>query len=894
MENQTNRDLEFYAEEIRKRQDLEKEKEEEEKFLRTSLRSSNRLKTIEKYRRTVRKDEIKRSEVNHAFEGDLKAEDKTELTELLCYLRTKIPVPREEKENKLQLSDISISLSESNLDSETEQWEWLLKILSDRRLSKAFLMHDKVAKAYETCKSVMYPKPRYRWPVLAGLAYDTMEAVKEQLSATLRNPGRYDEHTSNCVSAVINLCSSPPFQNLLIAMDGLANTWLFDADEDFIASESFKLPGDVDRNSLSTSYIQKSSVPGCYATLAYDNQGRDSYSEHGVRLKYVILQKSANEFLGATVRLERNSVLIARIINGGLAYKTNLLHEGDELLSVNGIELLGKDLNTVCDIMASLHGKIVLLVAPAIDPYSSVSTKGIIHLRALFTYEPSDDRYLACKELGLGFTKGDIIHVTGRKDPNWWQAYRSDEDRGLSGAIGTLAGLIPSPIYQRNRAILRLKYWLNSEGEEIELEDDSTDSDSTASNIVKVEKSTGKVKQKKFLGIKVSTLKNPHIVSRPALPSNHDIRKAYSKNDLTSVNTSEVDLSDIAVPTPEDDSRCVMNSTVLSSAYGDRLSGLTKPTDPSSASAINEWSAAGPVWGQHGYNLRTLRAHRKRNRRKPLSINKSSPCLEGLKSWKKHKTHGEYCPSLVPVPNVEEQSNDDPVAWLDKEVARGHMAHYSLWTYEPVAQYIPQPLRRRPIVFVGPAHVGRHHILQHLIQREPDRFCQAAIYTTNSSLKADTKFSYVYITEEDFHYKRKQGEFIEWGLFNRAYYGTCELTVRQLVNEGQICCISLRPDSLRKIRSSGLAPYVIFISPPERVDDLQRLRKNLNLSGDCSHEELKACIETSRRMELRFGHWFDRVIIPETLDSTVTELIRLAIKLEREPTWVPRYWLDLD
>lgn len=33
--------------------------------------------------------------------------------------------------------------------------------------------------------------------------------------------------------------------------------------------------------------------------------------------------------------------------------KLDLLHEGDELLSVNGIELMGKDLNTVCDIMVS-------------------------------------------------------------------------------------------------------------------------------------------------------------------------------------------------------------------------------------------------------------------------------------------------------------------------------------------------------------------------------------------------------------------------------------------------------------------------------------------------------------------------------------------------------------
>ncbi|KAH8867259.1 MAGUK p55 subfamily member 5 [Schistosoma japonicum] len=887
------RNLEFYAEEVRKRQDLEKEKEEEQQFLRTSLRASTRLKAIEKYRRTVKQEEARKSEVNYAFEAESTNENNTELTELLCYLRTKMPILKEEKENKFQPSDTTPAPNGIALDSETEQWEWLLNVLSDPNLSAAFLMHNKVAKAYENCKSVMYPKPRYRWPVLAGLAHDTMEAVKEQLLTTLQNPQQLDAFTLNCISAILNLCSSFIFQNLLIAMDGLANTWLFDADEDFIKSDNLTLSEDADANLVSSSYIQKSSVPGCYATLAYDDQGRDSYSEHGVRLKYVILQKSGNEFLGATVRLEKNSILIARIVNGGLACKTNLLHEGDELLSVNGIELMGKDLNTVCDIMASLHGKIVLLVAPALDPYSTVSTKGIIHLRALFTYEPADDRYLACKELGLGFTKGDIIHVTGRKDPNWWQAYRSDEDRGLSGAIGTLAGLIPSPIYQRNRAILRLKYWLSSGTEDIELEEqNSTDSDSPGPTLVKAEKSTNKSKERKFLGIKFPTLRNAHSGSRSTLPSVRDTNQAGSKSDLTSVNTSQSDLTDASLPTPEDDSRCVMNSTVLSSAYADRMSGLAKPTDSSSEHAISEWSAAGPVWGQHGYDLRRLRARRKHS--KLSSTNKSSPCLQGLKSLKKHKAHEEYYPSLFPVPNSELQSGDDPVAWLDKEVARGYMIHSSLWTYEPVAQYIPQPLRRRPLVFVGPAHVGRHQILQRLVQREPDRFYQAAIFTTNASLKTDTKFSYIYISEEDFQLKRKQGEFIEWGLFNRAYYGTSKLTIQQLVNEGKICCISLRPDSLRKIRSSGLAPYIIFISPPERVDDLQRLRKMLNLTGNCSNEELKACIETSRKMELRFGHWFDRVIIPETLDSTVTELIRLVIKLEREPTWVPRYWLDLD
>lgn len=55
--------------------------------------------------------------------------------------------------------------------------------------------------------------------------------------------------------------------------------------------------------------------------------------------------------------------------------------------------------------------------------------------------------------------------------------------------------------------------------------------------------------------------------------------------------------------------------------------------------------------------------------------------------------------------------------------------------------------------------------------------------------------------------------------------------------------------------------------------------------------ELKSCIEISRKMELRYGHWFDNVIIPETMDITLTELLTIATKLEREPSWVPRHWL---
>jgi len=102
--------------------------------------------------------------------------------------------------------------------------------------------------------------------------------------------------------------------------------------------------------------------------------------------------------LGATVRNEQDgSVIIGRIVKGGAAEKSGnfkfiktlnqylclisyekfrlqqslnvkfiwswfdywflgLLHEGDEILEVNGIEMKGRNVNQVCDLLAEMTG----------------------------------------------------------------------------------------------------------------------------------------------------------------------------------------------------------------------------------------------------------------------------------------------------------------------------------------------------------------------------------------------------------------------------------------------------------------------------------------------------------------------------------------------------------
>lgn len=163
-------------------------------------------------------------------------------------------------------------------------------------------------------------------------------------------------------------------------------------------------------------------------------------------IKIIKIEKT-NEPLGATVRNEGDAVMIGRVVRGGAAEKTGLLHQGDEVLEVNGVAMRGKSVNEVCDILAAMTGTLTFFVVPAAKvalPPPPVRD-ALMHVRAHFDYDPEDDLFIPCRELGVSFQKGDVLHVISQEDPNWWQAYREGEEDQ------TLAGLIPSKSFQHQR-----------------------------------------------------------------------------------------------------------------------------------------------------------------------------------------------------------------------------------------------------------------------------------------------------------------------------------------------------------------------------------------------------------------------------------------------------------
>lgn len=56
-----------------------------------------------------------------------------------------------------------------------------------------------------------------------------------------------------------------------------------------------------------------------------------------------------------------DSVVISRIVRGGAAERSGLLSEGDEILEINGVEIRGKDVNQVFDILVGMSIRLMQL-----------------------------------------------------------------------------------------------------------------------------------------------------------------------------------------------------------------------------------------------------------------------------------------------------------------------------------------------------------------------------------------------------------------------------------------------------------------------------------------------------------------------------------------------------
>ncbi|KAM4530483.1 MAGUK p55 subfamily member 3 isoform 2-T2 [Odontesthes bonariensis] len=174
----------------------------------------------------------------------------------------------------------------------------------------------------------------------------------------------------------------------------------------------------------------------------------DELEEESVKIVRLVKNK---EPLGATIRRDEatGAVIVARIMRGGAADRSGLVHVADELREVNGVSVIHKRPDEISQMLSQSQGSITLKIIPAIKEEDKLK-ESKVYVRALFDYIPLEDKATPCQEAGLPFKRGDILQVVTQDDSTWWQAKRV-------GDSNLRAGLVPSKQFQERRLAYRMK-----------------------------------------------------------------------------------------------------------------------------------------------------------------------------------------------------------------------------------------------------------------------------------------------------------------------------------------------------------------------------------------------------------------------------------------------------
>ncbi|XP_029588351.1 MAGUK p55 subfamily member 6 isoform X2 [Salmo trutta] len=148
--------------------------------------------------------------------------------------------------------------------------------------------------------------------------------------------------------------------------------------------------------------------------------------------------KKAGEPLGVTFRVEKEELVIARILHGGMIDRQGLLHVGDIIKEVNGRDV-GNNPTELQEMLKDCSGGITLKILPS---YRDAPAPPQVYVQPHFDYDPANDHLIPCREAGIGFKRGDLLQIVNREDPNWWQACH---------VVGGATGLIPSQFLEEKR-----------------------------------------------------------------------------------------------------------------------------------------------------------------------------------------------------------------------------------------------------------------------------------------------------------------------------------------------------------------------------------------------------------------------------------------------------------
>ncbi|KAA8585409.1 hypothetical protein FQN60_004103 [Etheostoma spectabile] len=584
----------------------------------------------------------------------------------------------------------------------------------------------------------------------------------------------------------------------------------------------------------------------------------DELEEESVKIVRLVKNK---EPLGATIRRDEATgvVMVARIMRGGAADRSGLVHVGDELREVNGVSVIHKRPDEISQLLSQSQGSITLKIIPAIKEEDRLKDSKV-YMRALFDYIPLEDKATPCQEAGLPFKRGDILQVVTQDDHTWWQAKRV-------GDSNLRAGLIPSKQFQERRLAYRMKM-------------------GTLPNPKSPKKTRSFIIS--WLPLHSRLLPSACLPVCPAYPSSapgpallfNSSTFPYSLTLPGLLPCAYPPLFPACLPTEDCDCEGYFNGQYIAWLCAGSLgaSGLgvkttnrcldpPKPPSPPALHLTNYpcccavVSAPLPFFpntpSPYPHPMRALLRwmHCTLNQARLLLVHPVWRCEAGL------------CDALTPVivspkckavaPSCGQTfftfcSFFPPISGLiaaglrrsfrlsrkDRQGSSGDGSDpgdSDFLTYEEVTRYQQRPNERpRLVVLIGSLGARINELKQRVIAENTHRYAVAVPHTTRPKKSHEKEgVEYHFVTKQQFDADALNNKFIEHGEYKENQYGTSIEAIRSVQAKNKMCVVDVQPEALKRLRTAEFKPYVIFVKP--RVPESRRRRSAATSPGGGEH-----------------------------------------------------------
>ena len=188
--------------------------------------------------------------------------------------------------------------------------------------------------------------------------------------------------------------------------------------------------------------------------------------------------------------------------------------------------------------------------------------------------------------------------------------------------------------------------------------------------------------------------------------------------------------------------------------------------------------------------------------------------------------------------------------------------------YFAIQYFLMAEQSRKLIIITAPSGAGKTSVTKYLLEQIPQlRFSVSATTRKPRSNEKDG-VDYYFISEEDFHRKIQEEDFIEWEMvYEGKYYGTFKSELERIWNDNKVPMLDIDVKGAIHVHEQFNSNCLtLFIEPPS----IEELKRRLQSRGTESLESLQTRLNKAV-FELSFKDQFNKIVINDNLEEACKE-----------------------